>query len=170
MIKFLTLGFIFLLSSCQTESQSPLHFPHQVNLISPSGKVIKTKVSFKWDEQQQGLSGIKPEDFGNDEGMLFFNLEDDERNFWMPDTYFDLDLIYLDNTLKIIDIVRKLPHYIGRSSPELIPRARTVWARHTLEMKSGGQISTELKIGDSLKWDGLISLKETEDLARKMSR
>jgi uncharacterized membrane protein (UPF0127 family) len=58
--------------------------------------VIKTKLAFTPSEQEQGLSGIRPENFNNDQGMLFFYLEDGEKLFWMPDTYFNLDLFYLD--------------------------------------------------------------------------
>jgi len=111
----------------------------------------------------QGLSGVKPEDFAHDQGMLFFYLADEERHFWMPDTYFDLDLFYLDHELRILDIVRKLPHYIGRSNPQLIPRARSVWSRHVLEMKSGSPIAQKLQVGDQLKWKSSLDLKMTEE-------
>jgi hypothetical protein len=63
--------------------------------------------------------------------------------------------------------VRKLPFYIGRANPHLIPRARSVWARHVLEMKSGSEIAESLKIGDTLNWKGPQDLYETEDLIRK---
>jgi uncharacterized protein len=110
---------------------------------------------------EQGLSGVKAEDLSDDQGMLFFYLTDQEMHFWMPDTYFDLDLVYLDSNLKIIDIIRKLPHYIGRSNPDLIPRARGVWSRYVLEMKASSSISGKLKIGDLLTWDSSLTLNET---------
>lgn len=170
MIKLLTLCLIFMLVSCQTESQNKSGLPKAIELITPSKKVINTQLAFTFEEQQQGLSGIKEVDFDDDQAMLFFNLEDGERNFWMPDTYFDLDLFYLDKDLKIIDIVRKLPHYIGKNSPELIPRARPVWARHTLEMKHSSPIAKSLNIGDALIWKARITLKETEDLSRNVDK
>jgi uncharacterized membrane protein (UPF0127 family) len=112
---------------------------------------------------QQGLSGIKPDQFGEDEGMLFFYLEEQEMHFWMPDTYFDLDLIYLDKNLKITEIIRKLPHYIGRANPSMIPRARGVWSRHVLEMKATSVLSQKLKIGDSLIWISPIEMRDAEE-------
>jgi uncharacterized membrane protein (UPF0127 family) len=165
MRKFLTLFLLFFLCACQSESRDPLKY---VELITPAGDTIKTSIVYKGVDQQQGLSGIQDADFKNDQGMLFFYLVDDEKNFWMPDTYFDLDIIFLNPELKILDIIRKLPHYIGRNSPELIPRGRPVWARHALELKATSGIAQKLKIGDQLTWKSSLNLKDTEEQIRKL--
>lgn len=167
MRKLLTLSLLFLLTACQSESRSktsPLKF---VELITPQGEVIETTLAITPKEQEQGLSGVKPKDFSDSQGMLFYYLEDGDKYFWMPDTYFDLDLIYLDKDLKILDIIRKLPHYVGRANPNLIPKARPVWARHTLEMKASSPISQKLQIGDRLKWQNSISLEEADKIIRE---
>ena len=39
---------------------------------------------------------VREADFENDEGKLFFYLSYSTRTFWMPNTYFNLDIIYLD--------------------------------------------------------------------------
>ena len=166
--KFITLILLFTLFACQTESRNlQENRPKNVELLTPFGEAIETTLAISHEDQEKGLSGIKSEDYEDNQGMLFFYLEDGDRNFWMPDTYFDLDLFYLDQDLKIIDIVRKLPFYVGRANPELIPRARTIWCRHTLEMKSTSPIASKLKIGDQLKWKAKISLKELEVVLRK---
>lgn len=165
MRKLLTLILLFGLLACQTESQN--NPSKKVELITPSGESITTRLAISPAEQEQGLSGVRPDQFDEDDGMLFFYLDEGDRQFWMPDTYFDLDLFYLDKDLKIIDIIRKLPHYIGRTNPDLIPRARSVWARHVLEMKAASHISQKLKLGDVLKWKGKHSLSETEEIVRK---
>jgi uncharacterized membrane protein (UPF0127 family) len=160
---FLTLLILFGLLSCQSESRKGQQNPlKNVQLRSPHGDVIKTTIVYTEADQTQGLSGVRPDNFEDDQGMLFFYTEDSDKFFWMPDTYFDLDLIYLDKDLKILDIIRKLPHYIGRSNPDMIPRARGVWARHVLEMKASSPVPARLKVGDTLKWDSPLSLAETE--------
>jgi uncharacterized membrane protein (UPF0127 family) len=164
MRKFLTLLCLFSLISCQSESQDALK---NIELKTPSGETIKTTLVFTPDEMQQGLSGRQASDFSDQEGMMFFYLAEDEKHFWMPDTYFDLDLIYLDKDLKIIDIIRKLPFHIGKANPELIPRARGVWSRHVLEMKATSQISAKLKVGDQLIWVSKLSIEETEIQIKK---
>ena len=163
LIAFLSL---FILLSCQSESQNqnPLK---KVELQTSFGSSIEATLAIDAKEQEMGLSGVKPEDFGDSEGMLFFYTQDEERHFWMPDTYFELDLFYLDKDLKIIDIVRKLPFYIGRANPELIPRARGVWCRHVLEMKSTSSIAQKINVGDKLIWKGKVTLLEAEIFVKK---
>lgn len=164
MRKFLTLLLLLTLWSCQSESQDPLK---KVTLQTPAGDKIETTIVYTPEEQTQGLSGVKNEDYKSHQGMLFFYLSDDDKAFWMPDTYFDLDIIFLDKDLKIVDIIKKLPHYVGRNNPELIPRARSVWSRHALELRADSPIAAKLKIGDTLKWESSLNLEETDSQIRK---
>lgn len=163
MRKFLTIALLFALVSCQSVSPDPLK---KVELVTPNGRKIETTLAITTDDQNQGLSGIKSEDFDDDQGMLFFYLDDFEKYFWMPDTYFDLDLFYMDKDLKIIEIIRKAPHYVGRANPDLIPRIRGVWCRHVLEMKTTSEIAKSLKVGDKLTWKSVLNLNETEAKVR----
>lgn len=160
---FLTLALLLSIFSCQSVSQDPLK---KVELLTPQGKVISTILAITEADQNQGLSGVQPEDFDDNEGMLFFYTTDFEKYFWMPDTYFDLDLFYLDKDLKIIDIVRKAPHYVGRLNQAQIPRIRGVWCRHVLEMKSSSKIAESLKLGDALQWKSSLTLSDTENKIR----
>ena len=164
MRKFLALALLFIICSCQSVSRDPLK---KVELVTPAGQTIDTTLAVTEHDQNQGLSGVKAGDFDDDQGMLFFYLDDFEKYFWMPDTYFDLDLFYLDKDLKILDIVRRAPHYVGRANQDLIPRIRGVWCRHVLEMKSTSAISQALKIGDQIKWKSSLSLQETENKIRQ---
>ena len=168
MRKLLTVLMLFTLIACQSESRNNKGVSRSLELVTPSGEIIETTLAITPAEQEQGLSGVKPDDFSDKQGMLFYYLDDGEKNFWMPDTYFALDLIYLDKDLKILDIIRKLPYYVGRANPNLIPRARPVWSRHTLEMKATSPISQKLKVGDVLKWQGEDTLEDTDSRIRAM--
>jgi uncharacterized membrane protein (UPF0127 family) len=151
---------IFLLSCTHTDPYKVTEF------VTPDNQEIKTRLALTLDEQIQGLSGIKDNEFDNDEGMLFYYLVDQEHAFWMPDTYFDLDIIYLDQHFKILDIVRKVPHYIGRQNPERIPRVRAVYSRHVLELKSSSEIAQKLKVGDLLRWNSPVTPQQIESKIR----
>jgi uncharacterized membrane protein (UPF0127 family) len=160
--KFLSLTLLFItLMACQSESERTT-WPKEVELTTPAGEAIKTTLAVTMAEQERGLSGVLSSDFNDDQGMLFFYLADEEKHFWMPDTYFDLDIIFLDKDLKVLDVIRKLPHYKGRANPELIPRARGVWARHALEMKASSSIADKIKVGDQLKWKAPLTITELE--------
>ncbi len=162
MIKFLTLCFLFLMASCQ--SRDPMKY---AELITKDGQTIDTTLAITAAEHEKGLSGTQSADWDEDQGMLFYYLEDSELSFWMPDTYFDLDIFYLDKDLKVVDVVRKVPHFVGKTPYANIPRVRAVWARHVLEMKAGSKISDSIKVGDSLRWQSQLTLPQIESKIRQ---
>lgn len=126
------------------------------------GKTIKLTLAITFKEQEKGLSGIKKSDFKKNQGMLFFYLDDQERSFWMPDTYFDLDIFYLDKNLEILKVHRDIPHHPGRETPPAIPRVPAEHARHVLEMRADSEIAKELKPGDKLIWSSTPALWQIE--------
>lgn len=139
-------------------TKDPLKY---VELISPESQKIRSSIASTPAEHTKGLQGVRDNEFAEDEGKLFFYLNTATRSFWMPNTYFNLDIIYLDENLKIINIVWNIPHYNGTVNSE-IPRAPAITSRHVLEMKAGSVISSRLKIGDSLGWRSSLSLEQTE--------
>lgn len=163
MRKLLTLCFLFLMASCQ--SRDPMKY---AELITKDGQVIKTTLALTAAEQENGLSGVQSADWDEDQGMLFYYLQDNELRFWMPDTYFDLDIFYLDKDFKVVDVVRKVPHFIGRTPVASIPRVRGVWARHVLELKAGSKLSDSIKVGDSLRWQSPLTLQQIESKIRQL--
>lgn len=129
-------------------------------LISPDNQKIKLRLATTLAQQQSGLSGIKPKDFSKNEGMLFVYKSIGYRKFWMPDTYFNLDIIFLNSDLKIVAIEKDVPHHIGRKDDTKIYRTKAYIAHHVLEVRADSEFSKKLKVGDSLKWAGPISLEE----------
>lgn len=123
---------------------------HQIYL--PSGKYLKIKLAITPKEQEQGLSGVKTNEFGSKEGMLFVYKNSAPRRFWMIDTYFNLDIIFLDKDLNIIEIARDMPAHPGRNVPPEISKTPIVTAKYILEIKSNSPISQEIKIGQQLNW------------------
>ena len=128
----------------------------------PSGEIIRVKLALSEEEKTKGLSGVSDNQFKKDQGLLFFYSQRGKRSFWMPDTYFPLDIFFLDKKLKIVDIVRNLPNHPGFEEPPPIPRARTVFSFHVLEMRSDSPLAKKLNHGDQLHWLSSISLSEIE--------
>ena len=96
--------------------------------------------------------------------MFFYFKNEGPRRFWMPDTYFDLDIFFLDNQFKVIALERKVPHHPGRKEP--IPRTKTYMARHVLEIPSDSPIAQYIEKGSELKWIGPPSFQEIESNIR----
>jgi uncharacterized membrane protein (UPF0127 family) len=146
--RILSFFLLTLLAACQNQvDKDPSKWAW---LIAPEDKML-VRLAIEEVDQRRGFSGTRNEDWPDDHGMLFIFEEDGMRGFWMPDTHFDLDLFYLDSSFKIIDIERKVPHFVGRYPESRVPRARVVWARHVLEMKAISKVGAKLKVGDQLR-------------------
>ena len=146
--NILTIGLFMglILAGCQSQELKSL--PKKVELKSPDGSIINTRVAITEKEQAQGVSGIADSDFKENDGMLFFNMEESMKNFWMPDTYFNLAIIYLDKNLKVVDIEPDVQHHPGWGDTSKIPRAKPVYCRHVLELRADSSIAKKIKIGD----------------------
>lgn len=144
------------------------HEVRHVKLSLPSGKLIKTKLAITQAEQNQGLSGLRPNQFGPYDGLLFFYPFNGRRQFWMPDTYFNIDIIFLDKTLRVIALEKNVPHHPGRNEPPAIYRTKTYLARHVLEIKADSPLSAEIHVGTQFGWESKTSLSETESRIHQM--
>ncbi|MDH4468302.1 MAG: DUF192 domain-containing protein [Bacteriovoracaceae bacterium] len=121
-------------------------------LKNSKGNNFKTYLAVSVSEQTLGLSELKDEEWGQDDSMFFWSEEDSDRAFWMPDTYFNLDIFFLDKDLKVVGVERNVPFHIGRENPESIPRTKTYFSRFVLELKSSSNVSKEIQVGDTLTW------------------
>lgn len=157
-----------LFPSCRNhDSEDRFAAIRETTLVLPSGHLIKASLAITPEEQRQGLSGVRPDQFPDERGLLFFYPENGQRRFWMLDTYFPLDIIFLDSTLTVIAVEKNIPPYPSiRPSPD-IPTTRTIWARHVLEIKSGTPLSDEIKTGVSLQIMGEVSLSQIEQEIRQ---
>jgi uncharacterized membrane protein (UPF0127 family) len=127
---------------------------------NPAHKMVKLRLAISHSEQTQGLSGLKPKDFDVSEGMLFINPEESSRTFWMIDTYFNLDIIFLDKKLVVVGIEKDAPNHPGRNEPPQIFRTHTFEAQYVLETKANSPFSKNLKLNDQLKFIGNSTLSE----------
>ena len=73
----------------------------------------------------------------------------------MPDTYFDLDILFLDGNFKITHIERNVPHHPSRKGA--IPRVPPQRAHYVLEIKGRTPLSKKLKKGMLLQFTGVLS-------------
>jgi uncharacterized membrane protein (UPF0127 family) len=100
------------------------------------GKVRIDGVMFTVDvadtdtERKQGLSGRRF--LGEREGMLFIFDKNDQHGIWMKDMNFPIDVLWISENFRIIDIERNLE---PSSYPEVERSSRP--ARYVLELPAG---------------------------------
>ena len=133
---------LLLMSGCRQDQNRPL-------IIFPSGETIELEIAITAQEQMNGLSHRKIGDFPKNRGMLFYYDTPGLRQFWMPNTHFDLAIIFLDQDFKVLAYENPVPHHPSRQEP--IPRTQRYWAHHVLEVRSDSPVVKELEKGIELK-------------------
>ena len=86
----------------------------------------------------------------------------------MPNTYFNLDIIFLDRQLKVLAIERNVPAHPGMQEPPMIYRTKNYYAHHVLEIRADSPLSQEIQVGSQIGWNAKISLSETESHIRQV--
>lgn len=136
----------------KSASKNPFNSYQQGEITLPSGKRLKVYMAVSDEQQQMGLSHIKLNEFADDETMLFTGTKDSTRQFWMPDTFFNLDIIFLNEDLYVLDIHRNLQHFPKSGPRSEIPLSKKVYCQHVLEIKSTSPWASEIQPGMILNW------------------
>lgn len=71
-------------------------------------KNYNVKLAQTEEDQSRGLSGLN--DLPDNEGMLFEFKEPDEVSFWMKDTLIPLDIVFINENLKVISVHQGVPN------------------------------------------------------------
>lgn len=159
LIKNLLLLAILSLIGCRGEAKQATDLK-MGRLATSWGEQIHVELALSKKDQSKGLSGRKKVSLKENHGMLFIYKEKNLKSFWMPNTLFDLDIIFLDKNLKILNIQRKVPHHPGRAEPPAIARTPSILSMHVLELAADSKVSKKLKVGQQFKWLGPESLSE----------
>jgi len=73
-----------------------------VRMLTIGGKTLEVEIADTLVSRKQGLSG--KESLGDNQGMLFVYGEPGNYSFWMKDMKFAIDIIWIDENKKIVDI------------------------------------------------------------------
>ena len=104
-------------------------------------------------DMERGLSGRK--ELGNDQGMLFIFESAGDYSFWMKDMNFNLDIIWLNEKLQVVDIKEKFAPCTPQSCPIYTPQAA---ARYVLEVNADYCQKHGIKLGHRLRLNGVVPL------------
>ena len=110
----------------------------------------KNKEKFKFDIQIADTKPKRKKGFqcqkriNKNEGMFFVWDLEDKRYFWMKNTKFSLDIIFINKNLEIVDIFFNAKPY------DLMTITSDKKAKYVLELYAGVFKSFNLEIGDEL--------------------
>jgi len=117
----------------------------EIQHVKVGGQMIKVDLALTPEDQKLGLSGR--EYIAEDEGMLFVFKKPDKNYFWMKEMNFPIDIIWLDEDLKVIFIQEN-------ALPESFPASfgPEEESRYVLELSSGFVKKNNLEVGNFVKF------------------
>lgn len=159
LIKFLTILALSCIFIACDDKLNYKNYPN-VHILLPTGETISTYLAVKDAEQKQGLSNIPAKIFKNNEAMLFTGKRNRWRQFWMPETFFDLDIVFLSKDLYVLDIHRALKHFPHKGPRNKIPLSKRVYCQHVLEIKASSPLAKKIHPGMILKLKDEMNLEQ----------
>lgn len=126
----------------------PAVFKNQENAsrVCFGEKCVKVEIADEYDERQKGLMFREELDEGS--GMLFIFESSGEYDFWMKNTLIPLDIIWISENYKIVDIQKAVP-CIESFCQSYIPNGN---ARYVLEVNSGFTEKNGIGIGEEVNF------------------
>jgi uncharacterized membrane protein (UPF0127 family) len=152
--KFFLIIFTLIFLSCEKNQPFPENSPYDGQLTLSNGQKVFVNLANTEEKRKNGLSGVLPSSFKSNQGMLFVYQKTTLLKFWMIDTYFNLDIIYLDEDFKVVKVTKNLPHHPGYSNTPPIAKDKPVYGMYALEIRNDANLTQDIKTGDQFKWSG----------------
>lgn len=107
---------------------------------------LKTEIADTPFKRQQGL--MNRETLADNTGMLFIFKEEGRYSFWMKNMRFALDIIWINEQKKIVELSENIPPCWAADCPIFQPQEKI---KYTLEVTSGFIDKNKIKVGDYLE-------------------
>lgn len=141
LLALIAVGIFFTtLSQKNFQQTRPVEMP-QFLKIGLNGATIRAEVMQTPDDLERGLSGRN--ELGADEGMWFDFGRRDMWGMWMKGMKFSIDIVWLDETYKIITVAERIA---PETYPEIFYPDRA--ALFALELPDGAVEKYSIKAGD----------------------
>lgn len=117
--------------------------------VMPNGKVLDVTVADSEEERVQGLSG--QESLPSNEGMLFIFPDTGQHGIWMKGMNFPIDILWLSEEGKIVNVVEDAPVPNSDSGSADIPIYNNAEpAKYVLETAAGTAETCDVEVGKKI--------------------
>jgi uncharacterized membrane protein (UPF0127 family) len=123
---------VLLVGSFVVAGSLALARPVVIPLRLPSGKVLQSEVMVKDEDRAMGLM-FRPS-LASDRGMLFVFEQPDFHGIWMKNCRFAIDIVWLDEARRVVDVAASVPPCKADPCPVYQPMGR---ASYVVEMGAG---------------------------------
>ncbi len=145
-ILLAAVGLALLLASAATAQPPNSPPPRWAVAILPSGDEFSLEIAATDEAREQGY--MFREKVDPREGMLFLFDRPGYPAFWMQNCRVRLDIVWLDESFRVVDIAADQPPCVaGRECPLVTPREAS---RYVLEFAGGTAKAKKLAVGDRI--------------------
>ena len=131
--------------------------PPSPTAVLPDGFSATIELAITPDELAQGLM-FRPS-LHDDRGMLLIFSEERLPNIWMMNTLVALDLVYLDRTGRVVDVITDAQPCPGEPCPRFTPKLP---AQAVLEIPAGGARAHSITEGSVIEFTHVPGFPVTE--------
>lgn len=135
----------------QTATDSAQTQKKESTQVTIKDLTIQAKIADEPKEQQEGVGKYSSLPLG--EGMLFAFDKTAPHTFWMKDVEFAIDIIWIDEAKKIVDIAPNVPPEPGKDDKELTRYKPKNDAKYVLEINAGVSSLHSLQVGDQVAFE-----------------
>ena len=128
---------ILALGGC--DEPSPAGLP--MAKIKIGTQIFQIEVARTDAQQEKGL--MERDSMPDDHGMIFIFPAEHLQSFWMKNTRFPLDIVFLDGSGKVVSI-RSMKAY------DITPTSSDAPAQYAIEIQKGAASACGVKIGDAV--------------------
>jgi hypothetical protein len=122
--------------------------PALVPLKLPSGKVLQAELMESDEDRASGLM-FRPS-LPEDRGLLFVFDGSDFHGFWMKNCRFPIDIVWLDETKRVVHLAESVPPCNADPCPVYHPMRK---ASYVVELNAGQARREKALIGSSLSFE-----------------
>lgn len=145
--------FFFILNNCDDEN-SEMHYykfkkEGELTFVDSTGKtIIKIDIEIADNDYERQLGLMNRQSMEEMQGMLFIFPQERYQSFWMLNTLFSLDILFINSKKEIVTIHKNTTPLSEQSYPSSEP------AIYVLEVNAGFCERHNVHLGDKIYWIG----------------
>ena len=149
----LVIALVFILNNCQDETTNMHYYTFKKEgeltfVDSVENPIVKIDIEIADNDYERQLGLMNRQSMEEMQGMLFIFPQQQYQSFWMRNTLFSLDMLFVNSNKEIVTIHKNTTPLSEQSYPSSAP------AIYVLEVNAGFCERHNIKLGDKIFWIG----------------